>query len=69
MVHPGLEAIPAPGPFLFEENALAREITGEGNGTPPFAFAPVINSGTGVIVIAFIAGLITYRRMRARQGA
>ena len=35
----------------------------------PFAFAPVINSGTGVIVIAFIAGLITYRRIRARQGA
>lgn len=34
-----------------------------------FAFAPVINSGTGVIVIAFIAGLITYRRIRARQGA
>jgi hypothetical protein len=29
----------------------------------------VINSGTGVIVIAFIASLITYRRMRARQGA
>lgn len=34
-----------------------------------FAFVPVINSGTGVIVIAFIAGLITYRRIRARQGA
>ena len=33
------------------------------------AFAPVINSGTGVLVIAFIAGLITYRRLRARQGA
>ena len=33
-----------------------------------FAFAPVINSGTGGIVIAFIAGLITYRRLRARQG-
>ena len=34
-----------------------------------FAFAPVINSGIGVLVIAFIAGLITYRRIRARQGA
>ena len=34
-----------------------------------FAFAPVINSGAVVIVIAFIAGLITYRRIRARQGA
>ena len=34
-----------------------------------FAFAPVINRGTGVIVIAFIAGLITYRWIRARQGA
>ena len=34
-----------------------------------FAGAPVINSGTGVFVIAFIAGLITYRRLRARQGA
>ena len=34
-----------------------------------FAFAPVINSGAGVLVIAFIAGLITYRRIRARQDA
>ena len=34
-----------------------------------YAFAPVINSGAGVIVIAFITGLITYRRIRARQGA
>ena len=34
-----------------------------------FTFAPVINSGTGVLVIAFIVGLITYRRLRARQGA
>ena len=33
-----------------------------------YAFAPVINSGAGVIVIAFITGLITYRRIRARQG-
>ena len=33
-----------------------------------FAFAPVINSGAGVLVIAFITGLMTYRRLRAWQG-
>lgn len=33
------------------------------------AFAPVINSGSGVLAVAFIAGLYTYRRIRARTGA
>ena len=32
------------------------------------AFAPVINSGSGVLAVAFIAGLYTYRRIRARTG-
>ena len=33
------------------------------------AFAPVVNSGSGVLAIAFIAAVFTYRRIRARQGA
>ena len=33
------------------------------------AFAPVINSGSGVLAVAFIAGLYTSRRIRARTGA
>ena len=33
------------------------------------AFAPVINSGSGVLAVAFIAALYTYRRIRARTGA
>ena len=33
------------------------------------AFAPVINSGSGVLAVAFIAGLYTYRRIRARTDA
>ena len=33
------------------------------------AFAPVINSGSGVLAVAFIAALVTYRRIRARTGA
>ena len=31
------------------------------------AFAPVVNSGSGVLAVAFLAGLLTYRRLRARQ--
>ena len=33
------------------------------------AFAPVINSGSGVLAIAFITAVYTYRRMQARRGA
>ena len=33
------------------------------------AFAPVVNSGSGVLAIAFIAAVITYRRIRARRTA
>ena len=33
------------------------------------AFAPVINSGSGVLAVAFITALYTYRRIRARTGA
>ena len=33
------------------------------------AFAPVINSGSGVLAIAFIAAVITYRRIQARRTA
>ena len=33
------------------------------------AFAPVINSGSDVLAVAFIAALVTYRRIRARTGA
>ena len=33
------------------------------------AFAPVINSGSGVLAVAFIAGLYTYRRIRPRTDA
>ena len=33
------------------------------------AFAPVINSGSGVLAVAFISALYTYRRIRTRTGA
>ena len=33
------------------------------------AFAPVINSGSGVLAVAVIAGLYTYRRIQTRTGA
>ena len=33
------------------------------------AFAPVINSGSGVLAIAFITAVVTYRRLQARKGA
>ncbi len=33
------------------------------------AFAPVINSGSGVLAVAFLAGMFTYRKLRARQNA
>ena len=33
------------------------------------AFAPVVNSGSGVLAVAFITAVFVYRRIRARQGA
>ena len=33
------------------------------------AFAPVINSGSGVLAIAFLTAVFTYRRLQARKGA
>ena len=33
------------------------------------AFAHVINSGSGVLAIAFITAVYTYRRIQARRGA
>ena len=33
------------------------------------AFAPVINSGSGVLAVAFISALYTYRRIQTRTGA
>ena len=31
------------------------------------AFAPVVNSGSAVIAVAFLSGLLTYRRLRLNQ--
>ena len=31
------------------------------------AFAPVVNSGSAVIVIAYITGLFVYRRLKGRR--
>ena len=31
------------------------------------AFAPVVNSGSAVIAVAFIAGVIVYRRIRKKK--
>ena len=33
------------------------------------AFAPVINSGSAVIAVAFITAVMTYRRIQARKNA
>ena len=30
------------------------------------ALAPVVNSGSGVVAVAFLSGLYTYRRLKAR---
>jgi len=40
---------------------LLEEVTAE--------FAPVINSGSAVIAIAFITAVFTYRRLRNRKSA
>ena len=33
------------------------------------AFAPVFNSGSGVLTVAFITAVFTYRRLRAKKDA
>ena len=33
------------------------------------ALASVVNSGSGVVAIAFLSGLYTYRRMKAGSGS
>ena len=33
------------------------------------AFAPVVNSGSGVLAVAFLAAVFVYRRIRARRSA
>ena len=32
-------------------------------------FAPAVNSGSGVLAVAFVTGLFTYRRLRKKKGA
>lgn len=34
----------------------------------PEVLAPVVNSGSAVLAVAFIAGIIIYRRLRGRKG-
>ena len=39
-------------------------------GTEAFeALAPVANSGSGVLAVAFVTGLYTYRKIRAKKDA
>ena len=33
------------------------------------AFASVVNSGSGVVAVAFLSGLYTYRRLKAGSGS
>ena len=53
--------------FIFALYGIAAMLNLLGEIT--MAFAPVINSGSGVVAVAFITGLYTYRRLRAGKGA
>ena len=44
---------------------VVGSLAGGGAGTE--ALASVVNSGSGVVAIAFVSGLYTYRRLRARN--